>query len=116
MAQVELNMPFVQISGSVSKNSPYYVRYDKRTGKQFLCRKPQPTPKSIAAKSSPKVMGNQDQFKAALEYARQVMADPNRKRIYEEQWKKKGQKHYLSLRGYICSCYYAEYLNHASDA
>lgn len=111
--RVKLLPEFASMSGSIRKDSPYIVRHMKHTGKTYLYRKPQRTPKSIAATQTPEAQSRQANFSAAQAYAKQVLADPNRRKQYEAQWKKQLNKRncYSTLRGFICSCYYAEYLH-----
>ena len=117
MAQVEFPGCFGSVHGSLSKQSPYYVRYDKRTRRHTLCNKPKKTAKSIAGLQTPKSKEARANFKLAMAYAIQVLADPHRTKPYLESWeiiKSKPKPKYSTLRGYIAHCYYEEYLKNES--
>lgn len=115
MARVEILPQFGIVRGSLSKNSEYYIRYNEQTHRHTICKKPQRTPKSIAANQTPSARQTQANFKSAMAYALQVLADPNRKQRYLEEWKKgKISRKFGTLRGYIVHCYYKEYLKNES--
>lgn len=104
MAQVELKTPFVELRGKLNKDSNYY--YYVRNGKQYIgFRDPN---KQHPKTPTPKQEGVQKNFKSAQQFAKDVIADPNRLKYYTERWKKVSKK-FLTLRGFLMHCYFADY-------
>mgnify|MGYP003307804084 CR=1 FL=1 len=88
------------VSGSLSKESPYYYRTGN--GKTFLCRKPTLTKKWQKAKQSTDALQRQERFKKMVRIAREIMAAPNLRQVYEKRYKKEGKG--KTLQGFIMSC------------
>lgn len=104
MAQVELKTPFVELRGKLNKDSNYY--YYVRNGKQYIgFRDPN---KQHPKTPTPKQEGVQKNFKSAQQFAKEITSDPNRLKHYTERWKKVSKK-FLTLRGFLIHCYFAEY-------
>lgn len=97
MAQVKLNGPFEAMSGSLGKDSPYFLRHDKRTGKTYMCIKPGATPDMIAGlipykrpkpikKPTPKMLSQRERFTELQRAATEIMAAPTLLKYFEKQY------------------------------
>ncbi|MCQ2339156.1 MAG: hypothetical protein MJZ79_00010 [Paludibacteraceae bacterium] len=103
---VTFENPLIQsVSGSLSKNSPYYYRSER--GKTILCRKPTLTPKWQKAKQSPDALQRQEKFKKMVQIAHEILAAPTLRQVYEERYKKEGKG--KTLQGFVMSVVSKEY-------
>lgn len=87
------------VSGSLSKNSPYYYRCEN--GKTILCRKPTLTKKWQKAKQSAGALQRQEKFKKMVQITHEILAAPTLRQVYEERYKKEGKS--KTLQGFVMS-------------
>ena len=114
--KVELSLPQIaSMTGSISKDSPYYLRYDKKTKRHFLCHKPKKTKKSVKYQTSEPARQRNEQFRQAIQYACSVLKDPNQVAILQPRWEKQ-IKRYSTFRGWLVNHYYEEFLRHGNSS
>ena len=112
--KVELFPLVASMSGSISKKSSYYIRYNKQTKQHFLCHKPKKTERTKEFNKSANAQTAKEKFKKATQYACAILKDPNQAAKYKPQWEKQ-MKHYSTFRGWLVNHYYEEYLNHGNS-
>ena len=95
--KVELMYPIVRATGSLSKDSEFYLRQQKN-GKIIACKKPVRKPKPTA-----KQLAQQARFRAVQDRFKQVMQTVELRVPYEIEWELHHQKRYPVFRFWLKS-------------